>query len=127
VRKVIVAVVGVIVLAVPLYFSGFFEGITSHIEGHPGLPSCKSSHGRADAKKTIEKSTFFETSGLAVTAITEAKMIAANAQKVDCIATVILSGGQKGIVNYSFKNAPSLGDGRYYVEASLDFLSFQRP
>lgn len=60
-------------------------------------------------------------------AITEAKMIAANAQKVDCVATVILSGGQKGIVNYSFKNAPSLGDGRYYVEASLDFLSFQRP
>jgi hypothetical protein len=125
VRRVIIAVVGVTVLGVPLYFSGLMDAFISRIEGHPGLPSCKSSRGRADAKKTIAKSTFIETSGLAVVAITEAKMISANAQKVDCAAMVILSSAQKGTINYSFKNDPSLGDGRYYVEASLDFLSFK--
>jgi hypothetical protein len=125
VRRIIIAVVGVTVLGVPLYFSGLIDAFISHIEGHPGLPSCKSSHGRADAKKALAKSKFIEASGLAVIAIIEAKMISANAQRVDCTAMVILSSAQKGTVNYSFKNDPSLGDGRYYVEASLDYLSFK--
>lgn len=125
VPKTIIALVSVVVLGLLLYFSGFIEGFISGIEGHPGLPSCESSHGQSDAKQAIENSPFAKTSSISVLAVTEAKKVSANAQKVECTAMAILSSGQKGIINYSFTNDPSLGGGKYFIQASLDLASFK--
>jgi hypothetical protein len=108
-----------------LYFSGFMEGFVSGFEGHAGLPSCDSSHGQSDAKRAIENGPFAKAGGINVIALTDAKKISANAQKVECTAMVILNSAQKGVMNYSFTNDPSLGGGPYYIQASLDLPSFK--
>jgi hypothetical protein len=125
VRKATIALVGLAGLGVLLYSSSFIEGFVSGIEGHPGLPSCVSSHGQSGAQQAIENSPFARTSGLSVLAITEVKKISANAQKVECKAMAILSSGQKGTVSYTFTNDPSFGGGRYYIQASLDLAGFK--
>jgi hypothetical protein len=119
-RKKMIALATVAILGVLLYFSGFIEGFTSGFEGHPGLPSCGSAHGQSDAKNAIENSPWAKTSGIDVIAINDPKTISANAQKVECTATVLLNSARKGVANYSFTNDPALGSGRYYVRASID-------
>jgi hypothetical protein len=101
------------------------EGFVSGFEGHPGLPSCDSSHGQSDAKRAIENGPAVKASGITVIALTDAKKISASAQKVECTAMVILNSAQKGIINYSFTDDPSLGSGKYYIQASLDLPSLR--
>jgi hypothetical protein len=120
VRKTIVAFVGLVVLGLLLHFSGFLEGFREGYEGHAGLPSCGSSHGQSDAKDAIENSPWAKRLGITVLAVTDAKTISANAQRVECSAAMILNSAQKGVVNYSFTNDPSLGSGKYYIRAELD-------
>jgi hypothetical protein len=124
-RKYLIALVGVGVLGVLLYFSGFMEGFVSDFEEHPGLPSCDSSHGQSDAKRAIENGPFAKANGINVIALTEAKKISASAQKVECTAIVILNTATKGVINYSFTNDPSLGGGQYFIQAALDLPSFK--
>ena len=124
-RKTTIALVGLAVLGVLLYFSGFIEGFIYGFEGHPGLPSCASSRGQSGAKQAIENSPFAKTSGIAILVVTEAKQTSANAKKVECTAMVILNSAKRGIINYSFTNDPSLGGGRYYIQAALDLASFK--
>lgn len=126
-RKTMVAGALVAVSAV-LHLFGFFdglaEGFVSGFEGHPGLPSCASSHGQSDVMRAIDDSPFAKTSGLAAISIGNPKTVSANAQKVECTATVILNSARKGPVNYSFTNDSSLERGKYLVHASLDPESF---
>jgi hypothetical protein len=112
-------------LASGLYLTGFFEGFMSGFEGHPGLPSCSSSHGQDDAQQAIDNAPFAKASSITILALTEPKSLSASAQKVECTGMVILNTGRKGIINYSFTNDPSLGSGKYFVQASLDLPSFK--
>jgi hypothetical protein len=125
VRKFAIALFGLVVVGVLLYFSGFFEGFISGFEGHPGLPSCESAHGKDDAKRAVENSQVIKAANISVLIITEPKKISASAQKVECTAMTILSSAQKGVVNYSFTADPSLGGGQYYVQSALDLPSFK--
>lgn len=128
-RKGAIALAGLAVLGVALYYSGFteafVESFTWSAAGHAGLPSCQSSHGQSDAKHAIENSPFAKTNGIAVIVITDVKQISADAQKVECTAMAILNSAQKGVINYSFTNDPSLGGGQYYIQAALDLPSFK--
>jgi hypothetical protein len=119
-RKTIIGLAVLAVLVGGLYFSGFAEGFVSGFEGHPGLPGCNSSHGRSDAQRAIDNSPWAKSSGIAVVAISDTKALSANGQKVECSATVILNSAQKGMLTYSFAVVPSLGNGQYYINASID-------
>jgi hypothetical protein len=88
VRKLIIALIGLAILWSVLYFSGFTEAFMYGFEGHAGLPSCDSSHGRSDAKSVLENAPFAKTLHINIVAITEAKMTSGNAEKVECQATV---------------------------------------
>jgi hypothetical protein len=55
---------------------------------------------------------------ITIVALTDAKKISANAQKVECTAMVILNSARKGVMNYSFTKDPSLGNAPYYIQAS---------
>jgi hypothetical protein len=121
----VVALIGLTVLLALLYFSGFIEGFISGFQGHAGMPSCESSHGQSDAKRAIENSPLAKTSGVAVLTLTDVRQISATTQKVECTAMVILSNAQKGAVNYSFTQDPSLGAAQYYVRTLLDLPSFK--
>jgi hypothetical protein len=78
-------------LCLALYFSGFIEAFISGFEGHGGMPSCDSSHGKSDAKQAIENAPFAKSYGITIVAITDAKTISADTHKVDCKAMVILN------------------------------------
>ena len=128
-RKASIALAVVAVLGAVLYYSGFTESFVENFAwsfaGHAGIPSCKSSHGRSDAKRAIENSPVAKTSGITVEAVMEVKQISANAQKVECTAMAILNTAEKGVINYSFAIDPSLSSRQYYIQAALDLPSFK--
>ena len=81
-----------------------------------GIPACHHANrtrGQLDAKKALENAPLAKSIGIAIIAITNAKTISANAQKVECTATAILNSATDGTINYSFTNDPSLGRGKY--------------
>jgi len=123
-HKWAIAMAGAAAIGLLLYFSGFTEAFISGFEGHPGLPSCESTRGQSDAKKALENAPLAKSIGIAIIAITNAKTISANAQKVECTATAILNSATDGTINYSFTNDPSLGRGKYYIQSSLEPDSF---
>jgi hypothetical protein len=108
-----------------LYFSGFFEGFISGLEGHPGLPSCDASHGQSDVKRAFEGSPLAKTSGIAVIGAIEVKTISLTAKTVECAATASLSYAQQAVISYSFTNDPALGGDQYYVRVKLDTDTFK--
>jgi hypothetical protein len=73
-RKVIIILAGLPVLAVVLYSTGFASGFAEAFvasrdavrEHHPGLPTCESQHGQDDAKRVIDNSPLAKQSGLTV-------------------------------------------------------------
>jgi hypothetical protein len=123
-RKTLVAVALLGAAAVGLYASGFAEGFVegfiSSVHGHPGLPSCESSHGQSDAKRAIENSPLAKTTGLSVIALTDPKTLSIAAQKVECSATIVLNSARKGVLTYSFVADASMGSGKYLIRASVD-------
>lgn len=124
-RKRAIALIVVVGLGTLLYFSGFYEGVVSGFEGHPGLPSCESSHGQSDTKRAFEGSPFAKSSGIAVIGMSDVKTISTTAKKVECTATALLNNAQQAAISYSFTNDPALGGGQYYVRAELDTNTFK--
>ena len=120
---------GLAALGTGLYFTGnvdaFVENYAWSRDGHPGLPSCDSSHGQSDAKRAIDNSPFAKTYGIAVVVLSQPQKVSANAQKVECTASVILNSAKKGTMSYSFSADPSFGFGKYLVQAALDLPSFE--
>jgi hypothetical protein len=124
--KGIFIVVGIIVIVLALYFSGFatafVENFIFGFEGHPGLPSCTSSHGQADAKSAYENAPLIKTIGITIIAIHDVKTVSSNAKKVECSAIVVLNNGNEGTLSYrsySFAIDPAFGYGRYYVRSEV--------
>jgi hypothetical protein len=75
-RKATIALVGLAVVGVLLYFSGgLIEGFVSGIEGHPGLPSCESSRSQSDAKKIFENGPAAKTYGIANLSVDDARKV----------------------------------------------------
>lgn len=118
-RNAGIVLISLLALGLLLYYSGFIEGFISGFKGHAGLPSCESSHSQSDAKRAIE-SDVLAYGSIVITAISNAKTISANAQKVECTAMVILNSAQKGVMDYSFTKDPSFGAGQYYVKAAIE-------
>jgi len=125
VRTTIIVLIGIVAVALLLYYSGFVESFIYGFEGHAGLPSCESSHGQSDAKRAIENAPFAKTLGISIVAISDAKTISANTQKVDCTAMVILNSAKKGVMSYSFTKDPSFSSGQYYAKAELELDTFR--
>jgi hypothetical protein len=119
-RKAAIVLASLAVVGLFLYFSGFTEAFMTGFDGHPGLPSCASSHGQSDVKRAIENGPNAKMTGLAVIGMTDVKTISANAEKVECTATAILNSAQQGLMNYSFTSAPSLGTGQYFIHAKVE-------
>lgn len=124
-RKTLIFSGGLALLGALLYSTGFVEGFMSGFEGHPGLPSCDSSHGQSDAKQAIENGPLARSSSITVLAVTDPKRVSASAERVECTGMAILNSGQRGIINYSFTNDPTLGGGKYLIRASLDLPTFK--
>jgi zinc-ribbon domain len=90
-----------------------------------GLPTCDSTDGQAGAQQAIEKSPSGKTLGITILSIKDTKTISYTNDKVECKATVILNSAKTGIMDYSFTNNSSLGNGTYLIRASFEIDSFK--
>jgi len=104
---------------------GLVYGFITGWQGHPGLPSCESSHGQADAKRAMENSPFAKNLSLTIITMTDPKSVALNSNRVVCQATVIFNNSEKRTLGYSFTKDPSMPSGQYLVRAWLGADSSQ--
>jgi hypothetical protein len=115
---VLVAVGGV------AYYSGFASGFIEAFEfsfhGHPGLPSCDSSHGVDDAKRAMDNSPFAKSNNLNIIALINTKTLSVSETNVRCQATAVLNIAKQVLLDYSFTKDASFGSGQYYVQASFE-------
>jgi hypothetical protein len=126
-RKVMITLAGLSVLAVALYFTGFAGSfaeafVTSRdaaLEHHAGLPTCESQHGQDDAKRASDGSPLAKQTGIAIILVSDIKKVSISADKVECSATVILNNAKQGTMTYSFEKVASLASGQYYVHSKV--------
>jgi hypothetical protein len=122
----------VLVVAVTAYASGFATAFTRSfaesrkavLEHHPGIPSCDTETGLANAKAAMDNSPLLKTSGISTLAIRSAKTSSSSESRVECEGEVILSSSQKGPISYSFTKDPSV-NAPFLVQAKIDPDSLQ--
>jgi hypothetical protein len=128
-RKVMITLAGMAVLAVVLYFTGFAGGfaegfVTSRdavLEHHAGLPTCESQHGQDDAKRASNDSPLAKQTGVAIVLMSDVKKVSISTDKVECSATAFLNDGKKGTMAYSFEKVASLASGQYYIHSKVTY------
>jgi hypothetical protein len=122
-RKAMIPLAGIAVLAVVLYFSAFVDAFTESFvaasEGHGGLPTCESSHGQEDAKRTSDGSPAAKQRGVNAVLVSNVRKVSTDAERVECTATVLLSDNTEGTMYYIFTKEPSQRAGQYIVRAGV--------
>jgi hypothetical protein len=122
----------VLVVAAAAYASGFATAFTRSfaesrkavLEHHPGIPSCDTETGLANAKAAMDNSPALKSSGISVLAIRSAKTSSSSESRVECEGEVILSSSQKGPISYSFTKDSSVNV-PFLVWAKIDADSLQ--
>jgi hypothetical protein len=101
------------------FVDGFIAGFEWQQEGHPGLPSCDSRVGQADAKRALEGSPLAKTLNITIVTFTNPQTFSTSKDKVECEASVMLNSSATGSIDYSFSKNSSLPSGQYLVRAVL--------
>jgi hypothetical protein len=121
----IVGVVGFTSGFFPSFAKGFTKGFNearrSASEGHPGLPSCDTETGLANARNAINNIPPLKKAGITALGISDAKSSLATETEVQCDGMVTLSNQMKGPVHYTFAKEPSVG-GPFLVRAVISHL-----
>ena len=94
------------------------------MEHHPGLPSCDTETGLANAKAAMDNSPLLKTNGVSTLAIRNVKTSSSSETRVDCEGEVILSSSRKGPISYSFIKDPTVNE-PFLVQAKIDPESLQ--
>jgi hypothetical protein len=120
-RKIMITLAGISVLAVVLYSTGFIDGFAENFaaarEGHAGLPTCDSPHGQDFAKQATDNSPVAKQVSITVVLVSDVRKVSASAEKVECTSTVLFSDNTHGTMNYIFTKEPSQRSGQYLVRA----------
>jgi hypothetical protein len=117
----VVGVVGFTSGFFPSFAKGFNEARRSASEGHPGLPSCDTETGLANARNAINNIPPLKKAGITALGISDAKSSLATETEVQCDGMVTLSNQMKGPVHYTFAKEPSVG-GPFLVRAVISHL-----
>jgi hypothetical protein len=126
-RKLLIGVGVVLIIAAVAYASGSLNGFTrsftesrkSALEGHPALPSCDTETGLAYAREAIGNSPLLKRNGAYALMISSPKTSASSEDRVECEGDVLLSDVRKGPISYSFTKDPAIGAG-FFVRAKID-------
>lgn len=100
------------------FTQGFVEGFNQSIENHPGLPSCESAHGLADARRAVDESLLGKMLGIKVVIINQPITLSAPPESVQCRANITLTVGPPTQITYTFTHTDD-PSGAYLIHASL--------
>jgi hypothetical protein len=129
-RKLLIGVGVVLIIAAVAYASGSLNGFTrsftesrkSVLEGHQGIPSCDTETGLANARAAIDNSPLLKKNAISALAISSPKTISSSEDRVECEGDVLLSDVRKGPISYSFTKDPAIGAG-FFVRAKKSILT----